>query len=706
MPIVEVNKSFQFGATVTRVWKNETTGKHYVKAIATDTEEDAHGERLSSNALVGLAKCINTQSPHIVGLLPNHWDAFEIGVCTAGEVIDSPDFLNAKALEVEIELNFDYPEARSLYKDVQDKKSRKQLSIGGYLNPENENAYYWEPKMYVDKSGDLVQDWVLVLDDVVLEHIAVTRPNKAANSRSGFIGTIAKSLGLEKPHEEKLNINEGGVGMAKNGQNGPDAFKMTKFWEVKNYSAKKGELLIYGNIVNYRWYEEDVSANSLIKDVKSLGDITELDIRINSGGGSVFAAAAILSYLRSHKAYKTVYIDGLAASAASVIAMAGDKICMPSHAMMMIHNPATIAWGDSREMRKVADTLDKIRDSIVNAYQVKCGKDSQTIVDMMDAETWMTGKDAVEQGFADVVLDNVEITAYYKNDILNVNGLNFEVAKFKNKSRISEITKSIEKERSIKMAKNGKDTHGLAAAITKTISNFFGGSDQEPDENAIKIENARKAVADAKDVLKSLEGLDLPDDLKNALNGFAEPKASDTTESEGSEGTGEEGGTEGSDGTGEEAGENTAGEGEENSTQEPANGEGTGEQASSEGSDNPNNTFDPEAFKNTIMEEVKTLIGGVKDDNKKAFEGIAASLGKVIGDVVKDQIGPLTNKITTIEKAAGGSKSIDGQEKPAVKNETKASATDESVDGDMWKGFITGALPAEFKNKKYNETEE
>jgi ATP-dependent protease ClpP protease subunit len=695
MSISEINKSFEFGAKAIKVWKNDSTGQHFVKAIASDTEEDFHGERLSSKALEGLAKCINTQDPCPVGLLPSHWDAFEIGTCSAAKVIDSPDFANAKALAVDIELNLDYPEARSLYNDVEKGKSKKQLSIGGYLNPDNENPYYWEPKMRTDASGGLVQDWILVLDDVILEHIAVTRANKAANNRSGFVGAIAKSLGLEKPQEEKLNIKEGGLNMAKN-----NLTTDNKFWEVKNSASnnKKGEILIYGDIVNYRWYEEDVSATSLIKDIKALGDITELDIRINSGGGSVFTAAAILSYLRSHKAFKTVYIDGLAASAASVIAMAGDKVCIPSHAMMMIHNPATIAWGDSREMRKVADTLDKIRDSIVNAYQVKCHKDTQLIMDMMDEETWMTGKDAVEQGFADVVLDNVEITAYYKNDILNVNGLNFETSRFKNKSKITEIMKTIEKEGSIRMAKNGKDTKGLAAVISKAVNSFLGTEDQnheteqKPDENTIKIENARKALTDVKGILNSLDGLDnLPEDLKNALNNFNNPVTSNVTEEQ--EGDNNEV-TESSEEANEGNGSTEENESSENHTEVQEGDKGISE-----------NSLDQEAFKTSILDEVSKLINNVKDDNKKAFENIAASLGKVIGDVVKDQISPLNKKISTIEKAAGASKSIDGQEKPAVKEEKKSSAED-SEDGDLWSGFITAALPSELKNRKYNETEE
>ncbi|MDF2615357.1 MAG: hypothetical protein K0Q47_12 [Sedimentibacter sp.] len=687
MATIDINKSFEFGVRPISVWKDDSTNKHYVNAVASDTEEDYHGERLSLNALNGLVKCINNKEPYAVTLLPSHWDAFEIGVCESSKVIDSQDVSGAKALSVDIELDLDYPEARSLYNDVKKGKSKKQLSIGGYLNPDNENAYYWEPKMKYDDNGNLVQDWVLVLDDVILEHIAVTRANKAANNRSGFVGTIAKSLGLEKPKD--FIIKEQGFNVLNDTKN--------KFWEVKNSAKNKGEIFIYGDIVSYKWWDEDVSANSLIKDVKDLGDISELDIRINSGGGSVFAAAAILSYLRSHKAFKTVYIDGLAASAASVIAMAGDKICMPSHAMMMIHNPATIAWGDSREMRKTADTLDKIRDSIVNAYQTKCGKDYETICNLMDEETWMTGKEAVEQGFADVVLDNVEISAYYEKDILNVNGLSIESSRFKNKSKITEIMKSIEKEGGISMAKNGVNK-GMANGWGKAVNNFLNPANNENEkakaEEAAKIENARKAL----EVLNSLNGLDnLPEDLKAAINSLNTAPAANTDEVD------------------------PVNSGSEDPVVDPENTEGSEEPVTEDNpTDNPENTegsegpetnpatepenFNPESFKDSIMDEVKNLINGIQEENKKSMESVGASVGKIIGEVVKQQLEPLNSKISAIEKSAGGSKSLSGQEKPAVTKQK--TTTEDTVDeSNMWDGFIKNALPTDFKNK-YNETEE
>ena len=135
------------------------------------------------------------------------------------------------------------------------------------------------------------------------------------------------------------------------------------------------------------------------------GDIT---VWINSPGGDVFAAAQIYNMLMDYKGNVTVKIDGLAASAASVIAMAGTEVQMSPVAMMMIHNPATIAIGDSSEMKKAIDMLDEVKESIMNAYEIKTGLSRSRISHLMDAESWFNAKKAVELGFADKLLFSKE----------------------------------------------------------------------------------------------------------------------------------------------------------------------------------------------------------------------------------------------------------------------------------------------------------
>ena len=132
-----------------------------------------------------------------------------------------------------------------------------------------------------------------------------------------------------------------------------------------------------------------MSAKGLINRVKALGNIQNITLRINSIGGDVCQAQAMYSYLKSHPAQITVRIDGLAASAASVVAMAGDKIIMPSNALMMIHNPAGGVYGEADEMRETAEILDKIRDTIANVYVSRTGLDREKVIAMMDAETWL-----------------------------------------------------------------------------------------------------------------------------------------------------------------------------------------------------------------------------------------------------------------------------------------------------------------------------
>lgn len=170
-----------------------------------------------------------------------------------------------------------------------------------------------------------------------------------------------------------------------------------------------GELLLYGDIGEGWWSEN--SSKAFIRDIKALGAIGELVIRINSIGGDVFAGMAIYNYLRGLKARKTVIVDGIAASIASVVAMAGDRIVCPANAMVMIHNPWSFSVGDGEDMRKTAEVLDKLRSQIAGVYVARTELEESVVLEMMSAETWMTGEEAVESGFADEVGEPVEAAA-------------------------------------------------------------------------------------------------------------------------------------------------------------------------------------------------------------------------------------------------------------------------------------------------------
>lgn len=190
---------------------------------------------------------------------------------------------------------------------------------------------------------------------------------------------------------------------------------------------------------------DEVTPKEFAEDLKALGDITELTVRINSGGGDVFAGQAIYSLLKSHPAKVTVYVDGLAASIASVVAMAGDTVIMPRNAMMMIHNPWAMAVGNAGDFRKLADDLDKIREGMIAAYQAKAGIDREELVQLLDAETWLTADEAKELGFVDEVDAAKQVAASLRGSTLVVNGMEFDLSRFKNRPKVPAALKEVKK---------------------------------------------------------------------------------------------------------------------------------------------------------------------------------------------------------------------------------------------------------------------
>ena len=161
-------------------------------------------------------------------------------------------------------------------------------------------------------------------------------------------------------------------------------------------------LFLNGTIAEESWFDDEVSPK-IFKDELNGGN-GDITVWINSPGGDCVAAAQIYNMLRDYKGTVTVKVDGIAASAASVIAMAGDKVLMSPVSMLMIHNPMTVAYGSSDEMQKAIEMLSSVKDSIVNAYEIKTGLSRAKLSHLMDAETWMDANKAVELGFADDIL--------------------------------------------------------------------------------------------------------------------------------------------------------------------------------------------------------------------------------------------------------------------------------------------------------------
>lgn len=180
-----------------------------------------------------------------------------------------------------------------------------------------------------------------------------------------------------------------------------------KFWnwikdEDESVPDMERTLFLNGMISDETWYGDEVTPQ-LFKDELNAGN-GNITVWINSPGGDVFAAAQIYNMLRDYKGSVTVKIDGIAASAASVIAMAGNTVCVSPVAMMMIHNPATMAMGEAKDMQKAIVMLNEVKESILNAYESKTGLTRARLSHMMDDETWFNAKKAVELGFADKIL--------------------------------------------------------------------------------------------------------------------------------------------------------------------------------------------------------------------------------------------------------------------------------------------------------------
>ena len=188
--------------------------------------------------------------------------------------------------------------------------------------------------------------------------------------------------------------------------------------EIKNQTEEKAELYFYGDIVSDSWSswwtDEDKCPQDVSDFLKSLENSQDIDIYINSGGGSVFAGIAIYSMLKRHKGKKTVHVDGLAASIASVIALAGDEVIVPKYANFMIHNPLCMLWNsyNASDLRKIASTLDSCKESILNIYMenVKEGVTKEELSALMDEEKWFTGDSAAEL-FNIKVEDEFELVA-------------------------------------------------------------------------------------------------------------------------------------------------------------------------------------------------------------------------------------------------------------------------------------------------------
>ncbi|MCX4365103.1 MAG: Clp protease ClpP [Bacilli bacterium] len=223
--------------------------------------------------------------------------------------------------------------------------------------------------------------------------------------------------------------------------------KQTFMKFIDNEETEEAELFIYGDIVDMAWWEEDVTANDIRKQLDETNAKT-ITVHINSLGGDTFTGVAIYNLLKEKsKTSKIVtYVDAIAASAASIIAMAGNKIVMPSNTLMMIHNCWTLGIGNANELRKVASDMDKIMDAVIQCYLSKINITEDELRALLDEETYLTAQEALEKGFCDEIVELKEDSTG-----VNQNALSSLVKIIKNSKNVNETNiivsnKIIEKE--------------------------------------------------------------------------------------------------------------------------------------------------------------------------------------------------------------------------------------------------------------------
>jgi ATP-dependent Clp protease, protease subunit len=223
---------------------------------------------------------------------------------------------------------------------------------------------------------------------------------------------------------------------------------LRKIWRFRAAAdePKVGELLLYGDF----GYDDPISdwlgeitAKQVRADLDALGDVQEIRVYVNSLGGDPFTGQAIHSVLARHPARVVAFIDGICGSAATLPVMAADRVVMPKGALMMIHKPSTVLYGNATEMRQTADVLDTVEMSMVATYQAKTGLDPERIKSLLGAHstkgTWMTAEEAVEMGFADELEQAREVTAaLVRPGVLAVNDQEFDVSRYQNAPQFPE----------------------------------------------------------------------------------------------------------------------------------------------------------------------------------------------------------------------------------------------------------------------------
>lgn len=286
---------------------------------------------------------------------------------------------------------------------------------------------------------------------------------------------------------------------------------MEEFWKFKNNADGEAELLLYGEISDASWYGDEVTPKKFADDLAACGG-KDLTVRVNSPGGDVFAAQAIYNQLKAYTGKVTVKIDGMCASAATVIACAGETVIMPSNTIYMIHNPksAMLGYYDAVQLGKVSDRLTTVKQTIVNVYMGRVGNalSEVQVRHKMDSEEWMTADKAKEYGFVDEITDEIPIENRWEDNLLIVNSVSCKLDRFENVADLKAILPEKKKRSDTIMGMTA--TEALAA-----IKNLLMGENKEvqtqeaqQDTSAQNAEDVRAAaVAQERARMAALDAL-------------------------------------------------------------------------------------------------------------------------------------------------------------------------------------------------------
>lgn len=281
---------------------------------------------------------------------------------------------------------------------------------------------------------------------------------------------------------------------------------MPNFWKFKNEAGSEtAELMLYGEVSDKSWYGDEITPKAFHDDLTAC-EGKPLDVHINSPGGDVFAAQAIYNQLKAYTGKVTMYIDGMCASAATIIACAGDTVIMPSNTIYMIHNPqsAMLGYYAAPQLDKISASLSAVKQTIVNVYmaRVQGALSEIQLKNKMDSETWMTADQAKSYGFIDEISDAIPIEQQWDNDALIVNSVACRLERFNNLSDLRAVLPTDKKKRSdLSMTDNEilqkiKNVLGIGGQAAETPPTPKPENDTRSKETILNEERQRVAALD------------------------------------------------------------------------------------------------------------------------------------------------------------------------------------------------------------------